>query len=176
MEKIEKVIRNTRKTCICGGGIVETFVKKYGKSNGIIGPGYRTPSWVESVGFGCKSCGHQYGEPVFKKTKPTEQIIFELDLYVAKLKKKITTDDLHPLEKLVPSGKKDFQLAGKTVMLRTMKSIKSKAKVPKELQLLSAGTPIFISPNDLNLRDYTAIQLTKKKGTKTFQVKSSCIK
>jgi hypothetical protein len=51
MKKIEKVIRDTGKDCTCTGNIIETFAKKYGKSNGIIGPGNHTPSWVESIRF-----------------------------------------------------------------------------------------------------------------------------
>lgn len=112
MKKIEKVIRNTRKKCTCGGNIVESFTKKYGKDNGIIGPGYYCPSWAESLGFGCAKCGRQYGEPVFKKTEASEQIAFELELYEATTTHKITTEDLHPFITMV-KGKKTYIISSK---------------------------------------------------------------
>lgn len=47
------------KTCHCGEPIAQIFHLKYGKSNGIIGPGSHTPSWIVSE-YACSSCGQTY--------------------------------------------------------------------------------------------------------------------
>lgn len=180
MEQIKNVIKETGKKCpTCEGQIVETFVKNFGKSNGVIGPGYHRPSWAESIGFGCSKCGLKYGEPIFKKTGPTEQIVFELNLYKAKTVRKITVDDLHPLITMVPAGKSKMDLGlGHKIEFTTMKEKSSKPKIPIELKNIKAGTEVFLVPPgeySLELDGYKDIQLTKKKGAKTFQVKNSFI-
>ncbi len=180
MKQIEKVIRETGKDCShCSGKIVETFVKKYGESNGVAGPGYHCPSWIESLGFGCDKCGLKYGEPVFKKTAATAQITFELNLSEAKTARKITVDDLLPLITMVPDKKVKVDLGMKhKVTFTEMKEKSSKAKIPSELKNLPKGTIVFLvplGPYSLDFKGYNNIQLSKNKGAKTFQVKNSLI-
>lgn len=179
MKKIEKVIRDTGKDCVCTGNIVETFAKKYGKNNGIIGPGCHTPSWVESIGFGCDKCGHQYGAPVFERTPPNEQMIFELNLYKAKLIKKISISDL-PIEIKYKKGKAFHLDLGNKQKLKGNEMIEIEVKpkrIPIELKNLKVGTEIFVLPSESrNPRNtFSTIQLITRKDTKTFKIKQSCI-
>jgi hypothetical protein len=180
MEYIKKSIRYTRKTCECGkGSIVEIFTKKYGKSNGIVGPGHHTPSWVSSDGFGCNNCGRKYGEPIFTKTKATLQVEFELSLLKGTLKKKVTIKDL-PIKTELVEGKKTYITFGNNQKLEghvlVPKQVKPKS-VPKELTLLTIGTEVYIIPSKEHdhRNPFVTIQLSIKKDSKTFIVSRSCI-
>lgn len=179
MKKIEKVTVSTGKKCTCKGSIVEIFTTKHGKGNGVIGPGYSCPSWVESLGFGCATCGLQYGEPIFKKTEATEQVRFELNLYEATTTCRITIEDLPPLIRMIKGPKYKTLVANQTVTFQNPKEKVSKPKIPSELKNLKVGTKVFVLPSDnhhLNLvNEYKHIQLTKEKGAKVFEVKKSFI-
>lgn len=180
MKKIEKVTKITDKKCAsCGGDIIESFTKKYGEGNGVIGPGYHCPSWIESLGFGCNNCGCQYGEPVFIKTKADEQIVFELELYEAVTAHRITTEDLGPLLEMSPGKEEKTEIQGHTFFVRQHEEKVSEQKIPTELKDLEAGTKIFVLPSNdhpLYFSDgYKNIQLTKEKNAKKFEVKNSFV-
>jgi hypothetical protein len=80
---------------------------------------------------------------------------------------------------MVPAGKGKINFGlDQKIEFTTMKEKSSKPKIPTELKNLPAGTEVFLTPPgeySLELDGYKNIQLTKKKGAKTFQVKNSFI-
>ena len=176
------ILRKTGKNCACGGVIVEVFVKKTKPFTMNTPIGKKLPSWVESDGFGCSRCGRSYGEPIFKKTEPTEQIIFALNLEEAVLKRKITLKDL-PFNgtTLVPDvaqkkKQKTIRVGNTALELTPMKEVKK--PLPSLLQKAKKGTKVFVVPElfgKKRLRYYHKIQFTKEKGAPIFFVTSDCL-
>ncbi len=179
MEKIEKVYRDTGKKCFCKkGNIVEIFTVKFGKNNGIIGPGSHTPSWVASIGFSCEKCGLKYGEPAFTATKPTKQTEFELTLSVGRLKKKITADDIVPTVDFITDKEVKVEVGGVFLRGNTLKRNENKTAVPKELEKKPVGTKVFILPRSdwfVPTNGHQIIQLSEKIGSPMFSIKNHCI-
>jgi len=99
MEKIKTIRVSTNIGCAACSGIVdELFEKKFGKFNGIIGPGGHTPSWIVSVGFSCNKCFLTYSAPddtsALQDKERCEKICFELELSKAILIRPITLEDI----------------------------------------------------------------------------------
>jgi hypothetical protein len=182
MKRIEKSIRDTGEPCKenCNGTIVETFSRKYPKNKTIICGGRNpTPSVVSSDGFGCNKCGHPYGEPIFSATKPTQQIEFELTLSKGTLARKITIDDL-PLETKYRKGKKVTFPVGNHEKIEGREIIEKIVKpkmIPPALKMLKKGVALFIIPSEGHdpRNKFSTIQLSIKKGSKTFKIRHSCI-
>ncbi len=181
MERIIKTSRKTERSCSCGGDIVEHFQKKYEASNGIIGPGSHRSSFVISTGFSCTLCGLQYAEPVFQKTTPNEQILFELTLSEAVITKKITPHDLPKKTKEIRGKETELQIGSLKIHSRLIKKIFLKTKIPEELKKISPGTKVFVisSQNEkkiYNPENFILIQLDKIKGSRIYKISSDCIK
>lgn len=138
-------------TNLCDGEIVETYGSIQNNSEPIRFGGPPQRNKIISLSIGCNTCGLQYGLPVFKKTPPTEQVYFELSLYVAKIKKEITVEDLK----------------------------NSKDGLPEELKDLKVGQEVYVqlprSTNPPTMHKYYTFFLSKEMKSKSYEVATRCI-
>jgi|GEM_PF-4061027 len=178
MEHIKTVRIPTGKSCTaCSGTVDELFEKKYGKSNGIIGSGHHTPSWIESVGFCCNKCFIAYILPeelsAKKETAVLENVSFQLSLSKCILKKSIGLKDIpDTLEyNKKKAAHKNFSL---------VPYYKKATRIPRELKVLKAGDVLYRLATDPMDRDgsidYSIYILTPEKRNKTFRLLSTCFK
>jgi hypothetical protein len=184
MEQIKEVLRPTGKQCSCrdNGTVVEIFTKKYGKSNGVMGPGHYTPSFIESIGFGCNKCGLTYGLPVFRNLDLESnqdikrEIEFELSLSTVTLVRRIMLKDL-PLVQTVKKGSLSIGNS-RTKIIPLGKATTKPKSIPPELKKLPVGTTVYCPPKSDSLwltpKEFFRVQLSVERNAQVFEVHRSC--
>ncbi len=178
MERITHVTRDTGRKCECAskGNILETFFKKYGKSNGVCGPGHFTPSWIESKSIGCEKCGRPYIFESMLDTTPEikKELEYELSLSIDILQRPITVDDLPNVQKYSKRAKRNGTGSTLTPYWKKPKT------VPPALKKLQVGTMVYILPSQDAYSDphnpYVSIKFSIHKDALSYQVHNSCFK
>lgn len=171
MKKIETVLRHTKNNCSCGGKIAEIFETRIIRRTPVVYGG-RNPSssHIASGGYSCISCGQLYGGTKYPKTEPNQEIVFELSLIEAKLKHKITLDDIpKPKLSVVDKTSKGFP-----------KLMMKEKTISEELLRLKKGSTVYILQRSslergIKTNPSCHIQLTKKLGAQIFRVNYSCL-
>ncbi len=151
MEHNKYATRKTQCRCSvtgCKGEIIETFERTEERDTSqpiVFGPRRATTIVrVKSLGLGCNICGVQYGLPVYKKTKPDNQVQFELDLHVGTLKKKIECPDLAKIQ----TGKKYSSMEAMSAAIREKTFVQpewiEQTAVPQLISDLKEGDTVYI--------------------------------